>query len=266
MIHDGRHAAVGAAQQPAAILQRPGAGDLKMLQRADAGPEPGVVGNGQQQIRPGRGAAHQAAVGHLVADRQGGLPGPGIQGRLLPRAGREGRHGQIEKVNQSPQLAFPGQIVAERRQPALGVASPALAQRQSAVVEQQARIRRRLHGGDAQHQGAALPLAPLVQLPEQAFRLMLVEGDGRFRPDDQVPPPVRFGQSQMQRDDGLTIFRQPLLRLIHIALHQGDGSRRAGADPIHSGEGRAGQPRRCRQRQGSPGARLGRPFSGRFSD
>ena len=64
MIDDGRDPVAGCPQEPAAVLQRAGLGDLQMLQGPMLRPNQLCIGDGQDQVGFGGGGPSQVGVGN----------------------------------------------------------------------------------------------------------------------------------------------------------------------------------------------------------
>ncbi len=89
---------VGVPQQRTSQLQRAHPGDLHVLPGADAGAEPGVVGDGQQEVGIGIDvAAYLLREDDLVADGGGKLEPLGDQVWLYFVTPAEGGHRQVEE-------------------------------------------------------------------------------------------------------------------------------------------------------------------------
>ena len=257
MIDEGRDAVVGGAQQPAAVLQCPGLGDLQVLQGADAAPEPGVVGDGQDQVGFGGGGPRQVGVGNLVANGHRCPVFAHGERLLVPRPWRGPGHGQVKELDQAAQDVLEGNVVAEWHQAPLDVTAAALADGDGRVLESVVPIPIRFDAGNAQHQAGAGGLAPLVPTLQPRCRFMFKQGDCGLRPEDQVPAPVGFGQVKVAVNDGHSVVAIPLHRLIDVALHQRGGARCFWFDPLCPGQGETNQPRGGGD-GGGPGAHAGK--------
>ena len=239
---DDGDAGVGVAQQRAGQLEGAHAGDLHVLPGADAGAEPGVVGDGQQEVGIRlHVAAHLVREDDLVTDGGGKLEPLGDQVRLHLVTPAEGGHGQVEEGGDGTQQIFKGHELADGQQMVLVVAVLVLV-----VVGLLAFCILHPHAehgieeallfqivmDDPRQQAGVVHLHRLVQALQIGTHLLLDGRDGGLRPDDDVGILVLAAEILIlahRRHQGLRI---PLEGLLDVALHQRDLDRFTPGHPV----------------------------------
>ncbi len=235
-------AGVGVAQQRTSQLQRTHPGDLHMLPGADAGAEPGVVGDGQQEVGIRVDvAAHLFREDDLVTDSGGKLEPLGDQVGLHFVTPAEGGHRQVEEGGYGAQQIFKWHELTDGQQVVFVVAV-------GVVVEVGLLAIRILHPhaehsiveallleivvNDPRQQAGIVHLHRLVQILQIGAHRLLYGRDRRLRPDDDVGILILAAQVLIGAHRGGQRLRIPLEGLGDIALHQCHLDRLTTGDPV----------------------------------
>ena len=202
-----------------------------MLPRADGLAEPGVVGDGQQEVgvRP-EVIPHLFPEDYLVADGRGQLQVMRHQLRLHVGAAAEGGHRQVKERRQRTQNRLQRYKLAERHQMVLVVAVGRVvavrvifAESNDGVVGIVTVLLVETRIDNAGDQRAVFCAQQIVHHAEELLLVDLQIRDRRFRPDNQLRvADMRLGQRQVGFQGIDQLLFVPFHGLWDIALHQRD--------------------------------------------